>query len=77
MIDKKLYSRTSLKAQHDAAQSVGWPEEEGVCDAYYPYPNQKHGHEGQNATDEVECAAVQVGEGTRQQMQNPSDEDIK
>jgi hypothetical protein len=77
MIDKKLYSRTSLKAQHDAAQAVGWPEAEGVCDAYYPYPNQAHGHEGQNATDEVECAAVQVGEGTRQKMQNPSDEDIK
>jgi hypothetical protein len=76
-MNKDLYSRTSLKKQHEAAQAVGLPEAEGVSDAFYPFPNKAHGHELQNATDEVEMAAVQVGEGTRQKVQNPDDEVIK
>ena len=77
-MNKDLYSRTSLKKQHEAAQTVGLPEaDSGVCDAFYPFPNKARGHHLQDATDEVECAAVQVGEGTRQKMQNPSDEDLK
>lgn len=77
-MNKDLYSRTSLKKQHEAAQAVGLPEaDSGVSDAFYPFPNKAQGHELQDATDEIEMAAVQVGEGTRQKVQNPSDEVIK
>lgn len=72
---KDLYSRTSLKKQHESAEQVGLPQEEGVVDAFYPFPNKAHGHHLQDATDEIECAAVPVGEGTRQQYQENSNHD--
>lgn len=73
---KDLYSRTSIKKQHESAEQVGLPEaDSGVTDAFYPFPNKAHGHHLQDATDEVECAAVPVGEGTRQRYQENSNND--
>lgn len=71
-----LYSRTSLKKQYEAAKAEGLPESDsGVVDAFYPMPPKAHSHHLQNATDEVECAAVQVGEGTRQAYQENKNKD--
>lgn len=78
MSDRKdLYSRTSIKKQFEAAKPLaGKPEaDSGVCDAFYPFPNKAHGHHMQNATDEIECAANQVGEGERQQYQEDENHD--
>ncbi len=73
---KDLYSRTSLKKQDESAQEVGLPEaDSGVVDAFYPLSPKPHSHHLQDATDEVECAAVQVGEGTRTQYQENSNRD--
>ena len=72
MADRKdLYSRTSIKKQFEAAKPLaGKPEaDSGVVDAFYPMPPKPHSHHMQDATDEIECAANQVGEGERQQYQ--------
>lgn len=72
-----LYSRTSIKKQFEAAKALaGKPEaDSGVTDAFYPMPPKPHSHHMQNATDEIECAANQVGEGERTQYQENQNHD--
>jgi hypothetical protein len=53
--------------------------QEGVCDAYYPYGNQPHGHHLQDAQDDVDMSVWGWGEQGRylQQEDKNKDDNLK
>jgi hypothetical protein len=49
--------------------------QEGVCDAFYPYGNQPHGHHLQSAQDDIDMAVWGWGEQGRQLQQEDKNHD--
>lgn len=63
-----------------AARSIHPPPvrtvpQEGVCDAFYPFPNEAHGHHLQDAQDDIDMAVWGWNEQGRQLQQEDKNHD--
>lgn len=58
-----------------AEQPIRTVPQEGVVDAFYPFPNKPHGHHLQNADDEFDLAVWGCGEQGRQLWQEDKNHD--
>jgi hypothetical protein len=73
--------RIELNTQYVPAARSTRPEptrtvpNEGVCDAFYPYGNQPHGHHLQDAQDDIDMAVWSWGEQGRQLQQEDKNHD--